>query len=332
LAKKPFSQSSTEAGSAILGTGKENVANNYCQSSLAACKEDETDIFGLDDVESNPKKRVLSDQEAVPLQSQEKRARNSSGEDDIFGFGKPTKPKVNKPFESSTQMPKSEKSSKQANDDDDDLFGFEEPKRSVKKSISMMQQSSSGSSGGSLSTEKNTTVNMTSRQDENQNTTAGSKVSNLSKLDSTGFLGKEDITVKSEVKTEYIEDTAGDISELSKSMVKVTLLNMFRPDTPKPAYVPSPNSDQLGKPVINYKKFKKQSLDKTRTVINLVKYVPTDLNQTGIDEWFNQNKDYTRREEEQVVIEKQSEDFWNFHNSQGQSQKRKKAPNPFSRR
>jgi len=325
LAKKPFSQSSTEAGSAILGTGKENVANNSCQSTLAACKEDETDIFGLDDVESNPKKRVLSDPEAVPLQSQEKRARHSSGEDDIFGFGEPTKLKVNKPSESSTQMPKSEKSSKQANDDDDDLFGFEEPKRSVKKSISMMQQSSSGSSGGSLSTEKNTTVKMTSRQDENQNMTAGSKVSNLSKLDSTGFLGKEDITVKSEVKTEYIEDTAGDISELSKSMVKVTLLNMFRPDTPKPAYVPSPNSDQLGKPVVNFKKFKKQSLDKTMTVINLVKYVPMDLNQTGIDEWFNQNKDYTRREEEQVVIEKQSEDFWNFHNSQGQSQKKEEG-------
>lgn len=326
LAKKPFSQTTIVATTDIFGTGKENIVNNSCQSTQAAFKEDETDIFGLNDVDSNPKKRVLSDTETIPLQSQEKRARHSSGEDDIFGFGEPSKPKVTKPFECSTQMPKSEKPLKNAVDNDEDLFGFEEPKKTGKKINRNTQQTTSGAAN----TSKAESVNFTSKQDENQNMTAGSKVSNISKFESTGFLGKEDITIKSEVKAEYIEDTAGDVSALSASLVKVTLLNLFRPDTPKPAYVPSPNPDQLGKPVVNYKKFKKQSLDKSRTVINLVKYVPSDLNQTGIDDWFNQNKDYTKREQEKEVIEKQSEDFWNFHNSQ--SQGRKKAPNPFSRR
>jgi len=318
LAKKPFSQNTNEDVVNVLQTGKENISNNSRKSKVAAINEEE-DIFGLKDVEK-PSKRVLSDTESAPLQSKEKRARHSSGEDDIFGFGEPKKTaKAAKTFATSTQLCKTEKKS---STEDDDMYGFE---KSTPTSIV--------SSDVNVCTEKKKTVNVVQRPDENQNLTSGSSSSltNTSRLDTTGFLGKGDITVKSEVKTEYTEDeTAADMSELSKSMVKVTLLSMFRPDASKPVHVPSPCADQLGKPVVNFKKFKKQSLDKSRTVINLVKYVPNELNQSGINEWFNQNKDYTRREQEKEVMEKQSQDFWNFHNSQNQG--KKKASNPFSRK
>jgi len=331
LAKKPFSQTTNEAASDIFGTGKENIVNNSCQSTEAfkdsfpnQLDDEDADIFGLND--QNPKKRILSDTETVPIQSQEKRARHSSGED-IFGFGEPSKPKVSKPIASSSQVTQSENTLKPSKDEEEDLFGFEEPKKQVLKKIDTKTQLENkyGSSNtiGSTATSKSTLG-----EDENQNLTSGSKVSNSAKFEPAGFLGKGDITIKSEVKAEYNEDVSGDVSALSASLVKITLLNMFRPLTPKPAYVPSPNPDQLGRPVVNYKKFKKQNVDKNRTVINLVKYVPSDLNQTGIDEWFNQNKDVTRREQEQEVLEKQSEDFWNFHNSQSQGKKK----NPFPRR
>jgi len=316
LSKKPFSQDTSEGIVNDLENGKENISNNYFKSKQSTVTEEE-DIFGLNDVEK-PNKRVLSDTESAPLQSKEKRARHSSGEDDIFGFGEPRKPvKATKPLETS-QLCKTEM---KPSEEDDDMYGFE-------KSI----PTSSTSSAANVCIEKNTAVKVIPRQDENQSMTSGSSPSiSSSRFDSTGFLGKGDITLKSEVKTEYTEDEAAtDISELSKSMVKVTFLSMFRPDASKPVHVPSPCADQLGKPVVNFKKFKKQSLDKSRTVINLVKYVPSELNQSGINEWFNQNKDYTRREQEKEVMEKQSQDFWNFHNSQNQG--RKKPTNPFSRK
>eukprot|EP00092_Neocalanus_flemingeri_P092321 GFUD01117184.1.p1 GENE.GFUD01117184.1~~GFUD01117184.1.p1 ORF type:complete len:829 (+),score=224.00 GFUD01117184.1:76-2562(+) len=330
LAKKPFSQTTNDAEGDIYGTGKENIVNNSCQSTEALKDSvpnppdnDEADIFGLNAHDKNSKKRILSDTETVPIQSQEKRARHSSG-DDIFGFGEPSNSKVSKTFENSSK--KSDNSLKALDRDDEDLFGFEEPPKKAKKMFNPISQENNKGSSSSVSVSTARTIS-TYAEDENQNMTAGLKVSNITKFESTGFLGKEDITIKSEVKTEYVEDTSGDVSALSASLVKVTLLNLFRPSTPKPSYVPSPNPEHLGKPVVNYKRFKKQSVDKSRAVISLVKYVPSDLNQTGIDEWFNQNKDVTRREQEREVLDKQSEDFWNFHNSQSQG----KMKNPFSR-
>jgi len=319
LAKKPFSQSKTEALVDILETGKENISNNFFKSKKDAVIEEE-DIFGLKDVE-NPNKRTHSDSETAPLQSQDKRARHSSGEDDIFGFGEITKPsKAATTFPSASEILKSEK---KACMKDEDLYGSEE----------LNPTASEASNEKSSSIQKNKMAKFTSGHDENQNvaTESSSSLKHSSTLDTTGFLGKGDITVKTEVKTEYTEDGVSDnVSVLSKSMVKISLLNMFRPEASKPAYVPSPCEDDLGKPVVNFKKFKKQSLDKSKKIVNLVKYVPSELNQSGINEWFNQNKDYTRREQEREVLEKQSQDFWNFHNSQNLG--KKKAANPFSRK
>eukprot|EP00092_Neocalanus_flemingeri_P026996 GFUD01029277.1.p1 GENE.GFUD01029277.1~~GFUD01029277.1.p1 ORF type:complete len:320 (+),score=86.24 GFUD01029277.1:358-1317(+) len=237
----------------------------------------------------------------VPIQSQEKRARHSS--DDIFGFGEPSQSKV---YKTENSCQKSDNTLKSLKHDDEDPFGIEEPPKKVMKKFNPSTQ-----------LENNPGSNISS----------GSKATNIYKFESTGFLGKENFTIKSEVKTGCVEDTSGDVSALSASMVKVTLLNLLRPSTPKPSYVPSLNPDPLGKPVVNYKKFQKQSVDKTRAVISLVIYVPSDLSQSGIDEWFNQNQDVTRREQEREVLEKQAENFWNFHNSQS----KEKMKTPFSR-
>eukprot|EP00092_Neocalanus_flemingeri_P026994 GFUD01029275.1.p1 GENE.GFUD01029275.1~~GFUD01029275.1.p1 ORF type:complete len:300 (-),score=78.27 GFUD01029275.1:191-1090(-) len=292
LAKKSFSQTTIDAAGDIYGTGKENIVNNSCQSTEALKDSfpnppdnDDADIFGLNAHDKNSKKRILSDTETVPIQSQEKRARHSSG-DDIFGFGEPSNSKVSKTFENLSK--KSDNSLKALDRDDEDLFGFEEPSKKAKKMFNPISQENNKGSSSSVSVSTARTIS-TSAEDENQNMTAGLKVSNITKFESTGFLGKEDITIKSEVKTEYVEDTSGDVSALSASMVKVTLLNLLRPSTPKPSYVPSLNPDPLGKPVVNYKKFQKQSVDKTRAVISLVIYVPSDLSQSGIDEWFNRH-------------------------------------------
>jgi len=326
LAKRPFNNlGANEAALDVLGSEKENVANNSCKQTLSVSIVEEADIFGENDDE-NPKKG-----ETASFQSQKKRARHSSGEDDIFGFGESVvKPKAPKALKTSTQLSKVKKIS---SNDEEDMFGFDNTKSTDKKTISSAIPTPSESSCGAFSMQKCNTVDIKSNQDENRNIASrSSSMLSSTKLDTTGFLGKGDITVKSEIKTEYYEDStaAVDISALSRSLVKVTLLSMLRPNTSKPVYVPSPNADQLGKPVVNFKRFKKQSLDKTRTVINLVKYVPSDLNQSGINEWLTQNKDFSKREQEKEVMEKQSEDFWNFHNSQNQG--KKMAKNPFSRK
>ena len=229
----------------------------------------------------------------ISLKSQEKRLRHEEidGDDDIFGFGETPLPKKLSSISSNVF-----KSDKIKDTEDDNILDFGDHPQ---KSHSLEK----------VSTVVNGEKSKVIRQDENENQTSYETSAFSSKLDITGFIGKGDISFKSEIKTELTDNTSRDMSELSSSLVKVTLLNLYRPDTSKPVYVAACNPELNNKPVANFKRFKKQTVTSRRCEISLKTYVPVDMNRTGIEEWFNQNKDFTQQENERDIIDKQSEDF-----------------------
>ena len=160
-----------------------------------------------------------------------------------------------------------------------------------------------------------------------------SKLSKHSILDSSEFLGKGDITaIKAEFKNDKNEEKEkSEEQKLSETLVKITVTDLLRPNIPRPKYVPSPDPANLGKPVKNYKKFKKQLRERGNgSSVSLVKYVEGELNQSkSITDWINQNQDVTRREEEEQQLEKQAEDMWVSQTSQTPTKSRR---NQFSRK
>jgi len=65
----------------------------------------------------------------------------------------------------------------------------------------------------------------------------------------------QDSLKKPEIKK---EDGTGYEEKLSTSFASISFVKLFRPTPPRPKYVPSDNPTLLGKPVKNFKKFRKQ--------------------------------------------------------------------------
>ena len=68
----------------------------------------------------------------------------------------------------------------------------------------------------------------------------------------------------------------------------------------------------LGKPVTNFKKFRKQQLNTCKRTVNLTKYIPSQHDQTGLDDWLRENNKVVQSVREKEEIEQQSESLWNF--------------------
>jgi len=320
-----------------MGRSQESEDNNQRHVSSINLKRERSSTEESTDFNSQrPSKKVNLDTRDIPNKEnvssnsvQVNRNINKSSDEDMFGFSSSIS--ADKQVLPDSIAKKSEplnlkRSRHVSDDDDDDIFGFEEaPKQKILREEKSCNNNKTNEDALVESLHVENTVDSSSSLEktaENIKLNSNqSKPFNKSILDTTGFVGKEDIlTVKSEIKTEEDE------TKLSVSLVKITLSNMYRPDTSRPRYVADPKPEHLGKPVINFKKFKKQTVEKSRIHIELNTYVPSDLNQTAIENWFNQNKDYAQKENEQTIIDQQSDDFWNFHSSQ------RKAINPFTRR
>ena len=101
-----------------------------------------------------------------------------------------------------------------------------------------------------------------------------------------------------------------DITDLVKN--KITLGSLIRTKKAKPSYVAAAAPSLCGKPVTNYKKFRKQALNTSRAVVGFTKYVPSRHDQTGVDDWLRENTNITSHEKEQEEAERQSENLWDF--------------------
>lgn len=296
--------------------------------------DDDDDLFGFDSIATGPKTRVntqsqiLSTKETDSKENNEKQTKKannlntiSEDDDDMFGFG-PSKrtQKSNK----TQEMKKNSKVSTISKQDSDDLFEFEatgRSKASKKRTIESVDVDSPAKRPKITQMQERSPVDdikpppvMKEVVSKELNDKASSKEhskadqSNISIITtSSGFIGKGNTTIKTEVKQE------GDLGELSRSLCKMTVMGLMRPTTPKPLYVP--DAENLGRPVKNFKRFKKQNVDKVDRRIILVKYSPSKQT-SGIEQWFDQNKDVSRRLEEQDQQEKQSQDFWNFNDKQ----------------
>ena len=221
-------------------------------------------------------------------------------EDDLFGFGSIRSRKRSQPLQHSVE---SQPSSKRVKPDDDDIFGFNKIKKepSFEDLQTLDSQVSSGTSQ---------TVGEKSIIDENKNlekSVEGSvrKVSEV-KFDSTGFIGRDD--VKLEVKRESSSED-GNVDDITNNVSKITLV---RAKKSKSSYVAAEAPSLLGKPVKNFKKFRKQTLNTSVRPISLTKYVPSEHDQTGVDDWLRENTKVVQSEREQQEIDRQSESLWSF--------------------
>ena len=221
-------------------------------------------------------------------------------EDDLFGFGSIRSRKRSQPLQNSVE---SQPSSKRVKPDDDDIFGFNKIKKepSFEDLQTLDSQVSSGTSQ---------TVGEKSKIDENKNlekSVEGSvrKVSEV-KFDSTGFIGRDD--VKLEVKKESSSED-GNVDDITNNVSKITLV---RAKKSKSSYVAAEAPSLLGKPVKNFKKFRKQTLNTSVRPISLTKYVPSEHDQTGVDDWLRENTKVVQSEREQQEIDRQSESLWSF--------------------
>ena len=253
-------------------------------------------------------------------------------EDDMFGFGS-LKTKKKRTLSSPEKTQSNQKEKRLRQDDEDDIFGFDEIKKEPVESVSVVNNGQSencdpdpGATGKKK--EEHTSI-------ENKNGPPNESKIKVSLNSTTGFIGKLDI--KTELTDETVASSANEdtststvVSSLSTTIAKITLTSLVRPKSSRPQYVPHPEPDMLSKPVTNFKKFKRKQIDKSRTVITLVKYEASDMNQTGVSDWFKDNKDVKEKEDEQQQLTKQSEDFWDFETSQVDNLKRRK--NPFARK
>merc|ERR1719410_19182 len=117
------------------------------------------------------------------------------------------------------------------------------------------------------------------------------------KFSSAGFLARDDF--KREVKGERSNSGSGDVDDISDTVVKITLGSLVRAKKAKPSYVAAAAPTLCGKPVTNYKKFRKQALNTNKTVVSFTKYVPARHDQTGVDDWLRENTNITIHEREQ---------------------------------
>jgi len=287
---------------------KETKANNENQTNTLS--EDDDEIFG-----------VVSSKKSTKTQEIKKNLKVSTIQesDDLFDFD--SSKKTQKSTKTQEEIKKNVKAS--TIQESDDLFDFESTKSSKaslanKKRIMESVDIDSPAKRPKLTQtqEPSATIGDHFKTPKVKDEVVPKELKDNSKVDqsnvsvistSSGFIGKGNTTIKSEVKQE------GDLGELSRSLCKMTVMGLMRPTTPKPVYVP--DASKLGRPVKNFKRFKKQNVDKVERRINLVKYSPSEQS-SGIEQWFHQNKDVSRRIEEQDEQEKQSQDFWNFNNQQ----------------
>ena len=222
-------------------------------------------------------------------------------EDDMFGFASiKSNRKRSQPLQD--QSLKSQPRNKRFRpEDDDDIFGFNEIKRDISEDSEPLEIPF---------TEENTeseSVEEISQIDKNKNIQR--KEPPVGWI-SIGFLARDD--VKLEVKGERSDSGNGDVDDISETVVKITLGSLVRPKKAKPSYVAAAAPSLNGKPVTNYKKFRKQALNTNKTVVGFTKYVPSRHDQTGVDDWLRENTNITIHEKEQEEAERQSEDLWNF--------------------
>jgi len=232
-------------------------------------------------------------------------------DDDMFGFGSLKNKKKRKASPEKSQSSQRDKRPK--GNDDEDMFGFGEiTKKKEQKRTFNVEDSSPQEVGRDKQIKPDEEI----KKDDNEIKKEYIEVDEPSSpkpvckitLDVTGFIGKLDI--KGEVKDETGEITTGETS-LNSTFVKITSVSMMRPKIPKPHFIQHPDPEKLGKPVVNFKKFKKQQFEK-RNPIPLVEYDPGKSNESAIDAWFRDNQDVTLREQEAEQLNKQSEDFWEF--------------------
>merc|ERR1719318_902628 len=93
---------------------------------------------------------------------------------------------------------------------------------------------------------------------------------------------------------------------------------MMRKDATLPRYVPAAEPSLLGKPTVNFKKFKKTPVVTARRKATLGPYVgPGEVTMNPrITEWLSQHQDVTRLEVEGEERVKEKEQFWDFLESQ----------------
>ena len=282
------------------------------------------DIFSKnDDKVTSPKDNSKSPVELFTMSKQiesqdEIFNKDDDEEDDLFGFGgvQPKKKRVLSPPEKSQFGGTQQKRPRHEVSIEDDLFGFEAVKKETpeptieEKKMSLTPDVSKGPS-----------VN----REENNKKRPEPEYVEYSRIvqSSDGFIGKPDI-IKKEVK----EETLGD-SEVSALSVTVAMISMLRPSTSRPSYVEHPDPKQHGRPVANFKRFKKQQFDKPRTAIALKTHILGDNDQTRIEDWFKDNTVVTAKEDEAEETSKKAEEFWDFESSQANKHQRK--TNPFSR-
>ena len=287
------------------------------------------DMFGTNDdkvasAKDNSKSPLELFSMSKQIESQEEVINNKEDqeeEDDLFGFPavQPKKKRTISSPEKSQLNGTQPKRPRQEDSIEDDMFGFEEVKKEpleppIEEKMSLKLSVTPGVANGQ-------NIN----REENNKTRPGPEYIEYSRVakSSDGFIGKTDI------KKERKDETLGN-SEVSALSETVTTISLLRPSTSKPRYVEHPDPRQHGRPVANFKRFKKQQVDKPRTVIALKPHVAGDNDQTRIEDWFKDNTVVTAKENEAEENSKKAEEFWHFESSQANRNQRK--TNPFSKR
>jgi len=261
--------------------------------------------------------KLLSSSKQVESQEKISNKEDEEDEDDIFGFGglqtKKKRP-LSSPEKIQLDRPQ-QKRPRQEEGTEDNLFGFEEVKKEPPPSEEKMSERLSVAP-------EDTSGQIVNREKSNETRSEQEYVEFPSKIvqSSDGYIEKPDI------KVELKDDS--DVSALS---VTVAMISLLRPSSSKPSYVEHPSTKQHGRPVANFKKFKKQPFDKPRTVIALKTHEPGDLDQTRIQDWFTDNKVVTEKENQAEETLIKAEEFWDFERSQGNKIQTQRKTNPFAR-
>ena len=234
----------------------------------------------------------------VPAQEEEREE-----EEDMFGFAS-----IRSSRKRSQPLQSQSRNKRFRPDDDDDIFGFNEIKKEIGEDSEPLEFSFTREN---TETERVESVEEDSRTDRNKNIQQSVRRISEGNFSSTGFLARDD--VKLEVKGERPDSGNGDVDDITDLVKnKITLGSLVRTKKAKPSYVAAAAPSLCGKPVTNYKKFRKQALNTSKAVVGFTKYVPSRHDQTGVDDWLRENTNITVHEREQEEAERQSENLWNF--------------------
>ena len=303
-----------------------NIDRGQSEDDAARCRSPD-DMFGTNDdkvgsaKENNTKSQVELFSMSKQIETQDEAFNNKEDdeEDDLFGTVQPQKKRALSSPEKSQLNGTQQKRPRKEESIEDDMFGFEELKKEpleppIEEKMSLK-----------LSVTPEVTNGHNINKEGNNKTRPDREYVEYSRVaqSSDGFIGKTDI------KKERKDETLGN-SEVSALSVTVAMISLLRPSSSKPRYVEHPDPRQHGRPVANFKRFKKQQIDKPRTVIALKPHVPGDNDQTRIEDWFKDNTVITAKEDEAEENSKKAEEFWQFESSQANRNQRK--TNPFSRR